>query len=395
MPTMPDVAGRIPPEAARELRRVASLPRPWIVADMDSTLIRKAPGEWPGLDASPVRPHLLAWLASGGSLLVVTSDDGHRPWRQLVGQIPEALRENVLLATADGAALARTDAATGTFAEDLEYWRTAHAGASAGLPDPAAVVGVACDIKRDFLADAMRDPSLLAAVSPDWRRDAYADVLSRSETAAELRDHLTDERMLGVGALMTRGSLIWRNRAGAPDFWRVRDADEWRAKLRAKREEAAGADPAGDERARWTNCFVLGMPGAVSAPYLRRHGPRLAALGAAASAAPNSILIKHPAADKSLPLKWLSRRQPSDNDFSYRSAVAFGDNPSGNDAPLAKFRRQGMPFLSVAPSLDECPEYLRDTHVGGLEEGTAAAIELMNEARSEYLSTIAAGSDSR
>ena len=40
----------------------------------------------PGLDTSPVRPHLFAWLESGGSLLVVTSDDGHRPWRQLLGQ---------------------------------------------------------------------------------------------------------------------------------------------------------------------------------------------------------------------------------------------------------------------------------------------------------------------
>eukprot|EP01050_Picozoa_sp_SAG11_P023497 SAG11_NODE_4736_length_1786_cov_1.609959_1_plen_222_part_00 len=61
------------------------------------------PGEWPELAESPVRSHLLEWLELGGRLLVVTSDDGHRPWRALMRQIPPPLRLRVVLSTADGA----------------------------------------------------------------------------------------------------------------------------------------------------------------------------------------------------------------------------------------------------------------------------------------------------
>ena len=39
-------------EAGARPRRTA---RPWVVADMDSTLIRKDVGEWPDLDASPAK----------------------------------------------------------------------------------------------------------------------------------------------------------------------------------------------------------------------------------------------------------------------------------------------------------------------------------------------------
>lgn len=63
-------------------------------------------------------------------------------------------------------------------------------------------------------------------------------------------------------------------------------------------------------------------------------------------------------------------------------AIAFGDNPAGNDAPLTKFVARGMPFISVAASLDATPEPLQSMHVGHLEHGTAACIELMNQARS-------------
>ena len=63
-------------------------------------------------------------------------------------------------------------------------------------------------------------------------------------------------------------------------------------------------------------------------------------------------------------------------------ALAFGDNPSGNDGPLTEFVDQGMSFVSVAPTPEDCPEHLRGMHVGHLEAGTAACLELMNEARS-------------
>ena len=46
----------------------------------------------------------------------------------------------------------------------------------------------------------------------------------------------------------------------------------------------------------------------------------------------------------------------------------------GNDAPLASFIDEGMPFVSVAPTEEACPPQLRPMHVGGLEEGTAECL---------------------
>ena len=79
--------------------------------------------------------------------------------------------------------------------------------------------------------------------------------------------------VLGMNALMPRGSLVWRNQAGNPDFWEVDDDEEYRelrnVKLKEERErEAAGEhDPEGDPR--WTNCFVLGMLLCVAVGYVR------------------------------------------------------------------------------------------------------------------------------
>ena len=42
--------------------------------------------------------------------------------------------------------------------------------------------------------------------------------------------------------------------------------------------------------------------------------------------------------------------------------------------------RGGLDLMSGV-STDECPEQLRPMHTGGLEAGTAAYLELMNDAR--------------
>ena len=42
-----------------------------------------------------------------------------------------------------------------------------------------------------------------------------------------------------------------------------------------------------------------------------------------------------------------------------------------------------MPFISVAEEEAQTPALLRPFHVGGLEEGTAACLELMVRARRE------------
>lgn len=308
----------VPPAVAAECRRVATVPHPWLVADMDSTLLRKSPGEWPDLEDSPVRLPLFTWLASGGSLLVVTSDDGQRPWRALLGQIPEGLRGRVVLSTADGAVLSSLQG--GEFTEEEAYWSTAlddRGVASTGLPSAAASTEIACKIKRDFLVDCMGSPQLLATVSPDWRQESYAAILKRFKTAAELRDALTTDQMLAMNALMPRGSMVWRNSAGKPDFWQVESETEYRrlrneqaAAENARKKEQAQPEQPASAGPRWTNAFVLGMNHKVSQPYIDRYAEELSALGAVASAAPNSVLVKNAFMHKGVPVHYMGTYIP-------------------------------------------------------------------------------------
>jgi hypothetical protein len=362
-------AATVPSAAVAECRRVAQLPRPWVVADMDSTLIRKSPGEWPDLEDSPVRAPLCTWLGSGGSLLIVTSDDGQRPWRSLIRQIPERLRGNVVLSTADGAVLSSLQA--GEFTEEDAYWGCAlhdKGVASTGLPSADLTTEIACELKRDFLADCMSSPELLATVSPDWRQESYAAIIAQFDTAAELREALTTDQMLAMNALMPRGSLVWRNSAGDPEFWQVESDVEYRRlrdekataekarklelELRGAAAVAVGAaaeEPAQHEP-RWTNAFVLGMNNKISQPYIDKYSTRLEALGAVASAAPNSVLVKNAHMHKGVPVHFMG----GSGRLDFRCAVAFGDNPSGNDGPLTTCTDAAgytIPFVSVAPSL--------------------------------------------
>ena len=69
----------------RHVRRLCSSTRaPWIVADMDKTLVDKRRDSYPSFSESPCFEPMQKWFELGGNLLVVTSDDGHRPFRQSV-----------------------------------------------------------------------------------------------------------------------------------------------------------------------------------------------------------------------------------------------------------------------------------------------------------------------
>ena len=119
------------PSSARERRPW------WIVADMDSTLIEHGPDKSAlgDLDTSPCAAPLFEWLEAGGRLLVVTSDDGYRPFTSLWEQIPAALRANgaVCLSTSDGAALYTGDA-EGAPQECAAYWEaTTQTGLAAAM----------------------------------------------------------------------------------------------------------------------------------------------------------------------------------------------------------------------------------------------------------------------
>ena len=113
----------------------------------------------------------------------------------------------------------------------------------------------------------------------------------------------------------------------------------------------------------------------VAARYLDRFDvrARLARLGLEASRAPNSIWFKNPAVNKALPVQFLSRHAERFG-FAIDRAVAFGNTPAGNDAPLTGFVESGMAFVSVAGSVTDTPDHLQSHHVGGYEHGTAAMI---------------------
>ena len=73
----------------------------------------------------------------------------------------------------------------------------------------------------------------------------------------------------------------------------------------------------------------MGLPAIVAQPYIDKAQPALAALGASASAAPNSVWIKNIHVDKSRPIRWLSESaEAAHYGFQLDGAVGFGDNPA-------------------------------------------------------------------
>ena len=346
----------------RELERVSTLPAPWIVADMDSTLIRKERGEYPDLEDSPCRPHLLQWLTSGGKLLVVTSDEGHRPFRQLLGQIPSELRPSVVLAAGEGAALYKHDGTT--FVEDDDYEKAT----TPGLPHPHEAVKIACDIKREFMVSCLHNRTLLEHVQPKSRRLSYSLLLDTVTDAEEFRKTLTQEYMLQMGALPKfRGSMIWRNQSGIPSGWDGNNTNKTNTPTNTP--------------CRWTTMWVLGISDKYSSDFVNKeYREQLSSLGISAELAPNSVLLKNKYCSKALPINYMFH-------LLQNNAVAFGDNPSGNDSPMTEFQENGLPFFSVSKQISETPAHVKQFFVGGLEKGTALCIEYMNEIRQQQHSS--------
>lgn len=79
----------------------------WLVADMDETLLAKKCRD---IREAPTYNSLIKWLhpstGLNNKLLIVTSDDGFRPFR-IWSQLPDEVKPNVLLSTAEGAWLWR------------------------------------------------------------------------------------------------------------------------------------------------------------------------------------------------------------------------------------------------------------------------------------------------
>merc|ERR1719221_1851398 len=123
--------------------------------------------------------------------------------------------------------------------------------------------------------------------------------------------------------------------------------------------------------------FMMGLPQVVSPPYIEAPAfvEALDRLGLCSSAAPSSVCIKSAAVRKDLPVWWLANHP--EYQFSLSAAIAFGDNPLGNDRPLAALP---IPFVSVADEDPGIPEGCEEGgfyHVGGCESGTALVTELL------------------
>lgn len=377
----------------RELERVASARAPWVVADMDSTLIRKDPGVWPDLEESPVRPNLLRWLKLGGRLLVVTSDEGHRPFRQFLAQIhPAELRESVLLSVGDGASIYMPERSTESNkskgAEDSTQKSTSKIDMdfvidqtyidrfTPYLPHPEETMGVACKMAQDFLIACSKDPSLLDTVKPESRRNSYRELIAQfthsgSFQPQDLRAHMTPDMCTTRGTLPGgyRGTVIWRNyvRPKGPPGWKE-------GKPRSKSEGKRSDQPI-------TTLWCMGIRKEISEQFVAPVRDHLADLGVSVGRGPNSIFFSNARTDKGMAIKYLVEK----GSLSLNSALAFGDNPSGNDFPLTKFVSEGMPFISVAKTIEDTPEHVQNWFVGGLETGTAKCLEIMCEVRESVM----------
>ena len=356
----------------------------WLVADMDSTLIRKERSVYGTLDDSPCRAPLVEWLAGGGSLCVVTSDDGWRPFEQLWSQIPSELRIRVTMSTSDGAALFHGDS-QGRPQEDERYWQVAQGGIREDAVEPLMAIAHAmyCSLFEDCLADSAQRQQLLGLLSPNHAAaisallDEASKVVGGGVESGGVEAVLSCERLTSPSGVLPRGALVWRNQAGPISAWK-RDEKFVPVPARGKEWNFVGSVAATQPGAKYTNCFLMCFPRAISAKYIERFAARLASLGCVASAAPNSVCLKSAAANKALPIEWLCGAFPGAPaaELSLERAVAFGDNPCGNDQPLTTFAERGMHFVSVAAGDGaELPEALRPLHVSGLEAGTAGVLQ--------------------
>lgn len=354
---------------------------------------------------------------------MVTTDDGYRPFRKVWDDIPADLRANrrVVFATSDGAAIFH-GGAEGELVEDKTFGVSgASALAAPGndeprieselgqqevaqqgscplrLPTASADMDALVELCRGLyirlLEDLAAKPDLLSAL--DRRtRSGYEKILQtlkdsapeREAQRSKLEEVLSPEALAMPGAILGKGTMLWFNQAGPIEGW-IREGGD--------KDPYFGFYSKTGTQPAYTNLFLMGLPQQVSKPYIGEadFAAGLARLGLCSSAAPNSVCIRSRAVSKDLPLQWLSQ-QPQ-YEFSFSSAIAFGDNPLGNDGPLASLP---LPFVSVAPEHPGGPppgcEEGGFYHVGGCEAGTAAVVELLLEAlRSQREPAVASASE--
>jgi len=256
--------------------------------------------------------------------------------------------------------------------EESEYRKTAlkeHFNHCTGIAakEIPTVLELAHKMQLAFFADLVEDETLLATL-PKQSQEAFPKIINRIRNGESLDSVVTMENLLTFGAV-TRGSMLWRNVAGPPA---VKSLDQHPGIKNPKflfEEYLSLKERPETSTELFTNVIVMSMPNTVSSKYVALIKRELEEHDLVASIAPNSVWIKRALVDKSLPLKWLACDGLATYGFDLNSAIAFGDNPSTNDGPLASFAE--MPFVSCAATIEDTPESLRSLHVGGQEEGTA------------------------
>ena len=130
-----------------------------------------------------------------------------------------------------------------------------------------------------------------------------------------------------------------------------------------------------------TTMWCMGIRNDVSEQFVAPVREKLAALGVSVDRGPNSVFFSNARTDKGMAVRYLVRK----GTLELSSALAFGDNPAGNDAPLTAFVNDGMPFISVSKTLEDTPRHLQNYFVGGQEAGTAECLEILCEEREKFL----------
>ncbi|CAD7966702.1 unnamed protein product, partial [Amoebophrya sp. A120] len=276
--------------------RPRSLAPLWLVADMDDTLVAKRSRD---LKQSPCYEWLLYWMRDlNHPLLIVTSDDGYRPFRLCWDQFPEDVRKNLFLSTAEGASLwtHRTNAdlifsqlhgknitssdrqeqlrdPTYTFqpwwlrdqSENSSTRRTSSDHRPAEdlpvrvpfypeqcLPKEKAFAlakkiwkrfAATVDVESaEHLPDSETDTQKLKHCFRRYQADqatSAAAAQDSSNSSAPTTAVADDAFFLESGKFLPRGPLLWINQAGPIEYWE--------------------ADPV-SEKARWSNMFLMGCP---------------------------------------------------------------------------------------------------------------------------------------
>ena len=127
--------------------------------------------------------------------------------------------------------------------------------------------------------------------------------------------------------------------------------------------------------------WCMGIRNDVSEQFVAPVREHLATLGVSVDRGPNLVFFSNARTNKGMAVQYLVRQGTLD----LSSALAFGDNPAGNDAPLTAFVGEGMPFISVSKTLEDTPTHLQIFFVGGQEAGTAECLEVLCEEREKYL----------